>query len=239
MTSELQRVAQELLACLDQMPSVANALSERARKCRDAAGFLVGFSSGDARLQAAIHHLDAAANSCDESARNAIEVRQKARDWAMSMVGNSGGGSTFRPTGGIPGPPSAPQSPSAPDPRGQAIVRRLPIRKDNEGPTRGLWIGLDGKESPLVSGNDRYQQMADEHARKIGLRPVDNARHVEIKFAMFMRERRLRDETIYINNRPCAGPWSCRKWLKKFLPPGARLTIHWPDSGPETYEGEQ
>jgi len=251
MPSELQRVAQDLVACLDQLPAVAAALATQARRCREAAGYLASFSSGNPALQAAIYHLDAAATACEAASQQATNAHQRARNWAASMVGNAGGsggqGGTQRPPAGNPvgqpgnrSKPDAPESSKTPDPKAQAIIRRLPVRENDEGKTRGFWLGSsDGKESPLVSGRDRFQEEADRLAREqLRIPKTTTTSHVEVKFAIFMRERGLSDETIYINNKPCEGRWGCRTWLSKFLPPGSRLTVHWPDSAPETFEGE-
>ncbi|TCC64801.1 hypothetical protein E0H73_08625 [Kribbella pittospori] len=175
--------------------------------------------------------------------RRALEDRQgtgtrpdKGSD-AGRQTGSPGGQGGGSPREGFKQDPSANETEI--DPRAQAIIRRLPVREENTGKTRGLWFGRDGSESPLVSGYDRYQEMADRYAdERLGLGPLAKATHVEIKFAMFMRERGLRDETIYLNNDPCKGPASCRRWLGSFLPPGAKLTIHWPDGGPETFDGK-
>lgn len=245
MPSELQRVAQDLVTCLDLMPAVAAALEVRARRCRDAAGHLVGFSSGNPAVQAAIYHLDAAATACDAAARQATNAHQRARNWAMAMVGHVGAGGGNGGTPGHParGPGGLGNEPTVgnpkSDPRAQAIIRRLPVRENDEGKTRGFWFGSDGRESPLVSGRDRFQDEADKIAREqLRIPRTTTTSHVEVKFAILMRERGLLNETININNKPCEGRWSCRVWLPKFLPPGSKLTIHWPDSPPEIFEGE-
>lgn len=250
MQSELQRVARDLVTCLDQLPAVAAALDTRARRCREAAGHLASFSSGSPALQAAIYHLDAAATACAAASQQATNAHQRARNWADAMVGNPGGsgqGTTQRPPARDPvrqpgnrSKPAAPDDRETPDTKAQAIIRRLPIRENDEGKTRGFWLGSpDGKESPLVSGRDQYQEEADRLAREqLRIPKTTTTSHVEVKFAIFMRERGLSNETIYINNKPCEGRWGCRTWLPKFLPPRSRLTVHWPDSPPETFEGE-
>nr|WP_202893810.1 DddA-like double-stranded DNA deaminase toxin [Kribbella italica] len=124
------------------------------------------------------------------------------------------------------------------EPEAQEVIRRLPVRENDSGKTRGFWKAPDGAEKPLSSGRGRYQELADEHARRLGLRPMSNTSHVEIKFALFMRERGLRDESIYINNRPCEGEASCPAWIESFLPKGAKLTVHWPGGGPWTFTGK-
>lgn len=264
MPSELQRVAGDLVACLDMMPRVVAALHERARRSREMAGYVGGLSSGSPELQAAALQLDAAAKDC-ELAANFCEIAwRRARDWAAQMVGNASGGSAEEGSRGVersggptvpgrepagqsrpserPGSVSGPSVPRPPDdggePEAQEVIRRLPVRENDSGKTRGFWKAPGGTEMPLASGRGRYQDLADEHARRLGLRPMSNTSHVEIKFALFMRERGLRDETIYINNRPCEGEASCPEWIESFLPKGARLTVHWPGGGPWTFTGK-
>jgi hypothetical protein len=264
MPSELQRVAGDLVACLDMMPRVVAALHERARRSREVAGYVGGLSSGSPALQAAALQLDAAAEDCEQAAHFCEIAWQRARDWAAQMVGNASGGSAGEGGGGVtrPEPPtvqgrgpagqsrpskgSAPvRGPSVPrppddggEPEAQEVIRRLPVRENDSGKTRGFWKAPDGAEKPLASGRGRYQELADEHARRLGLRPMSNTSHVEIKFALFMRERGLRNETIYINNRPCEGEASCPEWIEYFLPKGAKLTVHWPGGGPWTFTGK-
>ncbi|WP_020390870.1 DddA-like double-stranded DNA deaminase toxin [Kribbella catacumbae] len=112
------------------------------------------------------------------------------------------------------------------------------MRENDVGKTRGLWAPPDKEEMPLVSGYGHYQRLADEHARRLGLKAMRSTSHVEVKFALFMRERGLRDETIYINNRPCRGEASCPRWIESFLPEGAKLTVHWLGGGPWTFTGK-
>lgn len=61
--------------------------------------------------------------------------------------------------------------------------------------------------------------------------------HVEVKFAIQMRERGLRDETIVINKPPCTGGAGCDDMLPYFLPDGATLTVYGPDGFKKTYRG--
>lgn len=264
MPSELQRVAGDLVACLAMMPRVIAAMHERARRCREVAGYVGGLSSGSPALQAAALQLDAAAKECEQAAHYCEIAWQRARDWAAQMAGGGGGEPSGDRRDGaarsrdLAGPragpadrsrlPERPRSlpgPSVPrppedggDPRAQEVIRRLPARENDSGKTRGFWQAPDGAEKPLASGRGHYQELADEHSRRLGLKPMSNTSHLEIKFALFMRERGLRDETIYINNRPCEGEASCPQWIESFLPEGAKLTVHWPGGGPWTFTGK-
>jgi hypothetical protein len=240
--SELQRVAGELVACLDMMPRVIGALHVRARRCREVAGYVGGLSSGSPALQAAAYHLDAAATECEKAAHFAERAYRDAKGWAAAMVGSEGGaapsGQRGAPRPSEPGP-STPRPPEdGGDPDAQKIIRRLPVRENDTGKTRGVWAPPDKEEMPLVSGYGHYQRLADDHAKRLGLKPMRSTSHVEVKFALFMRERGLSDETIYINNRPCRGDASCPRWIESFLPRGAKLTVHWPGGGPWTFTGK-
>lgn len=212
------------------MPSVAAALAERARKCRDASGFLAGLSSGDPRLQAAVHYLDAAAEACATAADDAMAANRQARDWATSMVGNvTSGGPGLTAGRQMVSRRQARHDPELPKAVVERNLQKLPERQPKD-KTRGIWVGPDGVEYPLVSGkNDQYYRKADELAKELDIPPPMATSHVELKFALFMRERRLTNESIVINNPPCnEGALSCDNLLKDFLPEGARLTIYAP-----------
>jgi len=85
MPSELQRVAQELVAALDEMPRVVGYLHDMARRCRDNAAYVGGMSSNPAAQRAAMQ-LDEAARRCDEAADYLARTSPKARGWAEQMV---------------------------------------------------------------------------------------------------------------------------------------------------------
>ncbi|TCC39932.1 hypothetical protein E0H50_05385 [Kribbella sindirgiensis] len=122
------------------------------------------------------------------------------------------------------------------------LFAKLPVRRDQPGhreKTRGLWRNEDGTEDEWVSGFDEWRDKADRFAvaEKIGDAPhlLQITSHVEIKFAMFMRERGLRRATLVVNKRPCPGEAGCDEMLKDFLPNGAKLTLFGPNNFKETY----
>ncbi|NEA32015.1 hypothetical protein G3I17_10095 [Streptomyces sp. SID13031] len=122
----------------------------------------------------------------------------------------------------------------------------LPVRVERRGhreKTSGLWRDADGNEQPLLSGIDRYREMADRLAldKELGDPPHTLAisAHVEIKFALMMRERGLKDETIAINKRPCDGDLGCDQMLSRFLPAGGSLTVYGPAGFKRTYLGTE
>jgi hypothetical protein len=82
--SELQRVAQGLVDCLDEAPRVIAALAYRARVCRDHAALVMQLSGGTATVAA--QQLDAAARACEAAAHHLSLAPPKARDWAVRLV---------------------------------------------------------------------------------------------------------------------------------------------------------
>lgn len=234
MPSELERVVRGLVECLDQLPQVAAALRRYAAQCRVSAA-VIGQSTGNPAAARAALQLEEAAQRCEEAAHYADGASLKARDWAQQMLaaGRSGVGSAQRRgpevTGGA----------GRVDPAAQAVIRgKLPVRDSPYAKTKGVWFDRDGEQVDLLSGHDDVREAAEDLRIRMKLAPTTVTAHVEVKFAMMMRERGLADETIYINNKPCEGPESCRRYLPVFLPPGARLTVHWPGAAPITFEGK-
>lgn len=124
------------------------------------------------------------------------------------------------------------------------ILARLPVRETagrRRAKTRGIWVDTSGEEREIVSGQDEYQLKAAAWVKERGLGPPPHTllidSHVEVKFAMLMREQQLVDETIVINSPPCPGDWGCDQMLEAFLPPGASLTVHAPAFS-KTYRGK-
>jgi hypothetical protein len=102
MPSELQRVAQGLVAALDEIPRVIGYLQRTAQHCREQAG-LVGGMSGNPAAQMAAMQLDEAARRCDEAAHYLSQAPPKARGWAEQMVsGVRTAEPSSRPTGARP-----------------------------------------------------------------------------------------------------------------------------------------
>jgi hypothetical protein len=255
MPSELQRVARDLVAALDEAPRVVDSLIRIAQKCRENAS-QVGHMSNNPAARTAAVQLDEAARRCDEAAHYLARALSRASGWAEQMA--SGGrlaepmiGTSERRRDGAgtdeePRPPNTPQSERRPvsnepdvfEPVAREILERLPMRKPSD-KTRGIWIDADGHEQDLISGVDEYTADVDEFMEEHGIRIAPGAdtlgAHVEVKFAMRMRREGLTDETITINNKPCPGPYGCHRNLWKFLPEGARLTVYGPDNFKRTY----
>lgn len=85
MPSELQRVAEGLVAALDEVPRVIGYLQRTAHRCREQME-LVGGMSGNPAAQMAAMQLDEAAGRCDEAVHHLSQVPLKARAWAEQMV---------------------------------------------------------------------------------------------------------------------------------------------------------
>jgi hypothetical protein len=92
MPSDLQRVAQGLVECLDEVPQVALHLQRTAERCRENAALAIAASQG--RATVAAQQLDAAARACEEAAHYLSMAPPKAKAWAQRLVG---GGSGARP----------------------------------------------------------------------------------------------------------------------------------------------
>jgi len=272
MPSELQRVAQALLAALDETPRVASYLLRMAQKCRANAGY-VGHMSNNPAAQMAAVQLDEAARRCEEAAQYLTQVPPKARGWAEQMVA---GGRTTGPTpltsrdhppalehgddrapggkepkpsskaGDEPRPEGNRSTPKISDEDAWGLFRKLPVRIERRGhrqKTSGLWRDADGNEQLLRSGIDQHREMADRLAsdKQLGDPPHTLAvsSHVEIKFALMMRERGLKDETIVVNKTPCDGDLGCDQLLGRFLPAGGSLTVYGPAGFRRTYRGTE
>ena len=253
MSSELQRVAKALVNALDEMPRVVEYLLRTAQKCRENAGY-VGHMSNNPAAQVAALQLDEAARRCEEAAHYLAQAPPKARGWAEQMVSGS------RTAG--PGPPSERGRPSGPSSDGSSgegaspskisekdawgLFRKLPVRVERRGyreKTRGLWRDADGSDVPLISGIDRYRELADRLAleKNLGDPPHSLAisSHVEIKFALMMRDRGLKHEAIAVNKKPCDGDLGCGQMLGRFLPQGGTLTVYGPAGFKQTYRSTE
>ncbi|WP_422771264.1 DddA-like double-stranded DNA deaminase toxin [Plantactinospora sp. WMMC1484] len=115
--------------------------------------------------------------------------------------------------------------------------------------TQGKWVRSDGKVEELNSGkHDEWYQKAKAFAATLPahLRAASRlAVHLEVKFAVRMREEGRTRETVVID-RPICGqsdrdrtlPFTCDKQLHHFLPPGAELTVVEHDGTRRTYRGE-
>ncbi|MGW4395129.1 DddA-like double-stranded DNA deaminase toxin [Amycolatopsis nivea] len=117
------------------------------------------------------------------------------------------------------------------------------------GQAQGEWVRSDGTSVPVASG--RNDPLYDAAVRFVAdsdaPRPATRlATHVEVKVAMAMREQGLRDETVVIDRQVCGtrefdreAPFTCHKYLTRFLPPGARLRVEQPDGTVSEYTGTE
>ncbi|WP_432877817.1 DNA/RNA non-specific endonuclease [Kribbella sp. CA-245084] len=114
MPSDLQRVAQGLVECLDRLPSMIGYLQRVAAQCRENASYLADFASGNPAARQAAYQLAAAADACERAAHLAAAAPPKARGWADQMVAgvrgiepSAGVGQRDIPRGPGPGKPDA------------------------------------------------------------------------------------------------------------------------------------
>ncbi|GAA1601395.1 SCP1.201-like deaminase [Kribbella hippodromi] len=225
MPSELQRVAADLLACLDQIPRMTEYLHRVAQTCRQQAGDLTALGSTNPGARTAALQLDSAARACDEAAEHAARVPPRANAWVEQMV------SGHRPASGD----------DTPRGRSATIMRRLPKRDPgNSDPTTGIFVAPDGQEQGFVSGRgDALEKSALDLCKDKNWPPYDRTSHTEIKVATHMRLNNLKHGILYLNNEPCDLPGTnCRKLLPRFLPPGAQLVIFGPNGYEEIFKGK-
>lgn len=273
MPSELQRVAEQLLASLNEASRAVGYLHDRARKCREAAAWIGNTSNPSARTAAT--QLDEAARRCEEAAHHLSLAESRARQWVEQVVtgirtAEPSGSTAERPLGpdghtsasrrqrdqdgpadakpneaagdGDETDPDAEPTPRIGDEEAWRLFGKLPIREETplqRPKTRGLWIDRSGREHDLVSGKtdfyERVKAFLDEHGIGDDRGELMVPTHVEAKFAMYMRLNKLKHETIVVNQKPCAGKWSCERLLSYILPPGATLTVFGPDNFKQTY----
>ncbi|WP_328610382.1 hypothetical protein OG943_15020 [Amycolatopsis sp. NBC_00345] len=117
------------------------------------------------------------------------------------------------------------------------------------GQAQGEWVRSDGTSVAVASGrgDPQYEAAARFVAESNAPRPATRlATHVEVKIAMAMREQGLRDETVVIDRQVCGtrefdreAPFTCDKYLSRFLPPGARLRVVQPDGTVSEYTGTE
>ncbi|WBQ07849.1 hypothetical protein [Kribbella sp. CA-293567] len=87
MPSDLQRVAQGLVECLNEVPQMVAYLHRTAARCRDDAALAISASKGQATVAA--QQLDAAAYACEQAAHYLSMAPPKAKAWAEGLVGES------------------------------------------------------------------------------------------------------------------------------------------------------
>jgi hypothetical protein len=249
MPSDLQRVAQGLVECLDRIPDMVGYLQRLAVRCREMAS-IVADSTGSQSARTAALQLDAAARACDEAAQYAAMAPPAARAWAEVMV--SGARTSNGPSAG-----EDPASGWRPPPRrldDRGLLLRLPVQRQARGhrqKTEGLWQDDEGNLHKLISGQHEPEwEAARDHAWKLGIVPknglLSTAADVELKFAMKMRREGILKAVIVLNKEPCRGvpdengegAIGCHDLLDRFLPPGAELVIHAPNNFQYTYRGK-
>jgi hypothetical protein len=89
--SEIERIAQGLVASLGEVPAMVDHLRRLAARCREQAFVASQLTGGSREGQEAALYLDAAARDCDQAAVLAVQAAARARAWAEGTVGPSGG----------------------------------------------------------------------------------------------------------------------------------------------------
>ncbi|MGZ0152006.1 DddA-like double-stranded DNA deaminase toxin [Kribbella sp. WER1] len=267
MPSELQQVAERLLACLNEAPRAVGYLHDRARKCREAAAW-IGNQGNNPNARMAAAQLDDAARRCEEAAHYLSLAEARAKQWVEQMVSGvrtaEPSGSPSRPDaaagrdqpadsrrGDDPSQPEANKGRQPKDPQPgsfdpEPVLQKLPKRVVTRGyspKTRGIWVDDHGNEHNLISGrHDPEYQEAQRYAERLGLvtepHKLSTAADVELKFAMRMRREDIRRARIVLNNRPCPGELGCDELLPRFLPRGSELVVYGPDGFEKIYHGE-
>ncbi|WP_238151640.1 DddA-like double-stranded DNA deaminase toxin [Kribbella sindirgiensis] len=234
-------------------------LDEAARRCEEAAHYL---SQAESRARAWVEQMVSGIRTAEPGGGSAGRRRlgpggstppAERRQNENQEEPDAGASDKIAGAGGDGTPEEVLPAPRISDEEGWRLFGTLPIRDGSvvsRPKTRGLWKDADGKEHPLVSGQrssdgqgvDPYYQQVKEFMReqRIGRQDADPmvASHVEAKFALFMRERGLRHETIVVNKIPCPGRFGCDQLLKLFLPPGSTLTIFGPNGFKKTYASQ-
>ncbi|MCP3804725.1 hypothetical protein NLX83_36215 [Allokutzneria sp. A3M-2-11 16] len=154
--------------------------------------------------------LEQALDTLHEARRLMTRTPERIESWITGLGGETG---------------VTPPSTARPD-----LAERMPTAASAERRNRRL----EELRAQLSSGkNDVWFTRTQAFARERGIAPPvgiwDMAKHVELKFAVRMRDQALRNEVIVIDRDPCepvvpGGP-SCATLLPEFLPPGARLTV--------------
>ncbi len=221
MPSELQRVAGDLLAALDQMPRVVAYLQEMTRKLSEQAAWVGGVSSNPQARTAAMQ-LDEAARRCDEAAQYLAQAPPKARGWVEQMVSGvrtaepSGGGTARRPDtvarrtspaedrrDGADREREASKAPKVADGQPddsfdpEPFRLKLPERLVSRGyspKTRGIWVDDHGNEHDLISGRHDPEYLdAQRRAEELDLvrEPHKMATAADVELKFAMKMRRL------------------------------------------------
>jgi hypothetical protein len=164
MPSELQRVAEQLLACLNEAPRAVGYLHDRARKCREAAAW-IGSQSNNPSARMAAMQLDDAARRCEEAAHHLSLAESRAKQWVEQMVR---GVWTAEPNGGSTGerPLGPGGSTSTADRRRDDEADEPEASKPGRAAAAGDDVSREGEPAPTPRISD------DEAWRLFGKLPI-------------------------------------------------------------------
>lgn len=209
----------------------------------------VAASSTQAEMHQAAAGLQHALGELERVQAAFIAIQSAARGVIAALIGGGGGTAPAIPTKSVKINTSAPsvEKPHAQSPidkRAAELLAQLPERVNPGDKTSGYWIDEDGQEhGPLVSGEDEDYRRALEVLRALKVGPPRGAMwataHVEVKFAVRLRESERKQITLVINNTPCfQGRFSCDRLLPQILRPDQEVTVYWPE-GKRTYRGRR
>lgn len=156
MPSELQRVAEQLLACLNEAPRAVGYLHDRARKSREAAAW-IGNQSNNPSARMAAMQLDDAARRCEEAAHYLSMAEARAKQWVEQMVS---GIRTAEPSGGSTG-----ERPTGPGGSGRPAERRQADKDDEPEADKPDKTAGAGDETSPEDGVAQPQLSEDEIRR--------------------------------------------------------------------------
>jgi hypothetical protein len=157
MPSELQRVAEQLLACLNEAPRAVGYLHDRARKCREAAAW-IGNQSSNPSARVAAMQLDEAARRCEDAAHYLSLAEARAKQWVEQMVS---GVRTVEPSGGSTG-----GRPLGPGGSTWPAERRRDDKGDEPEASKADKTAEAGDETSPEDG-PRLPRITDEEVRRI------------------------------------------------------------------------
>jgi hypothetical protein len=197
--SEIERIAQGLVASLGEVPAMVDHLRRLAARCREQAFVVSQLTGGSREGREAVLYLDAAARDCDQAAALAAQALPKGRAWAEGAVGVSGASvprsatdpaTTRVALSGTP-PVVEPAGPAAEvllelsttDPADRAALRSPPpertIRVDGRFTYRTDALGRVARATATLGTVDlEHPRDSGAQRRLVGKLPGDHAGHI-------------------------------------------------------------
>jgi nucleic acid/nucleotide deaminase of polymorphic system toxin len=243
--ASVRALADHVQRALSFIATARNALAEAHAQISDATHVWAAVTSGTVDPEAA--QLPARAEAEGAGLAQHFATLKQAEQMLRAYLGTLGVG---EPVPNSP-TPALPQHPtkSERDARVEQARQRVGRATTAGGEAWGEWVRADGWSIRITSGaGDEHHDAVVRFARDSKLPPAVArlARHGEVKVAVAMREHGLRDETVVIDRQVCGTrpfdrtqPYTCDKYLSRFLPPGARLRVVQADGTVATYTGKE